>query len=52
MCNDKGEHALESGGAGSSNAEGFGEAPRGAEGVGQAKHPGADDEDDDVVFTV
>ena len=48
VCTDKGEHAVESGGAGSGNAKGVGEPPRGAEGVGQAKHPGADD----VVFIV
>ena len=39
MCTDKWEHAVESGGAGSNNAEGAGEPLRGAEGVGQAKHP-------------
>ena len=52
VCTNKGEHAVESGGTGSGNAEGVGEPPRGAEGVGQAKHPGADHGDDDVVFTV
>ena len=41
MCTDE-EHAVESGGA-----EGAGEPPRSAKGVGQAKHPGADDEDDE-----
>ena len=51
VCTNKGEHAVESGSAGS-DAEGVGEPPRGAEGVGQAKHPGTDDGDYDVVFTV
>ena len=36
----------------SGNAEGVNEPSRGAEGVGPAKHPGADDGDDEVVFTV
>ena len=48
MCIDKEAYAVESGGAGSGNAEGVGEPPRGVKGIGQTKHPGANDRYDDV----
>ena len=47
-CTDQQEHAVEGGGPGTSDAESAGEPAGGAEGVGQAEHPGADDGDDDV----
>ena len=47
MCTDKEEHAVESGNGGSENAAAAGEPPRGADVVGQAKHPGVYDEEDD-----
>lgn len=49
ICNtDKQEHAVEGCGAGAGDAEGACKPAGGAEGVGQAEHPGADDGHDDV----
>jgi hypothetical protein len=45
---DEQEHAVEGCGPGASDGEGAGEPAGGAECVGQAEHPGADDGDDDV----
>lgn len=50
VCADLEEHAVEDGGAGTGDAGtgDAGEPARGAEGVGQAEHAGADDGHDDV----